>query len=132
MTRSSSVWPRRVAGLYRSRDGMIFGVCRGLADYAELNVTVLRIILVIAGLLTWFIPFVLLYIAAAIFMKLEPVLAPESEEDWEFYNSYATSRSLALARLKRQFDRLERRTRRMEHLVTSREYDWDQRLRKGA
>jgi phage shock protein C len=33
-----------------------------------------------------------------------------------------------LHRLKRTYDNLDRRIQRMEHIVTSREYDWDRRL----
>ena len=56
-------------------------------------------------------------------MNVEPPLEPKSPSEWEFYNSYASSKSLALARLKQRFERLE-------DLVTAREYDWDRRLRE--
>jgi phage shock protein C len=61
-------------------------------------------------------------------MKPEPVLPLETEAEQEFYNSYATSRSMALHRLRRTFDQLDRRIRRIESIVTSREYDWERRL----
>ena len=35
---------------------------------------------------------------------------------------------MALARLKRTYDNIERRIRRMENLVTAHEYDWERRL----
>lgn len=35
---------------------------------------------------------------------------------------------MALNRLKRSFDNLDRRIRRMEHIVTTREYDWERKL----
>jgi phage shock protein C len=35
---------------------------------------------------------------------------------------------MALHRLKRTYDNLDRRIQRMESIVTSREYDWDRRL----
>jgi phage shock protein C len=117
--------------LYRSRNGIIFGVCKGLANYSDLSVVWIRIILVVLCLFTWFVPFVLAYLVAAILMPREPALEPSTDEDWEFYNSYASSRSYALARLKRQFDQIERRTRRMESVITAREYDWEHRLKTG-
>ena len=61
-------------------------------------------------------------------MKLEPVVPFEEDSEREFYDSYVNSRSMALARLKRTYDNLERRIRRMENLVTAREYDWERRL----
>ncbi|MFO7975245.1 MAG: PspC domain-containing protein [Candidatus Hydrogenedentota bacterium] len=59
-------------GLYRSRDGILFGVCRGLADYFDLSVFWLRAIVVGAFILTGFFPVVFLYILAALLMKREP------------------------------------------------------------
>jgi phage shock protein C len=35
---------------------------------------------------------------------------------------------MATQRLKRMFDNLDRRIRRMEDTVTARDYDWDRRL----
>ncbi|MEK7794094.1 MAG: PspC domain-containing protein [Candidatus Hydrogenedentota bacterium] len=114
--------------LYRSREGMIFGVCRGLAEHYSFSVSWMRIIVLAASTATGFWPTVGLYIVAALIMKLEPVLPLENEEDKEFYHSYADSRSMALHRLKRTYDNLDRRIQRLENTVTTREYDWDERL----
>lgn len=123
--------PRNQRPLYRARGGWIFGVARGLATYSELPVFWIRLTLVITFFMTGFFPVAILYVVAAFFMKPEPVMKPQSEEDWEFYNSYASSRSMALARLKRKFDKLESRARRIEAAVTAREFDWEHRLRTG-
>jgi phage shock protein C len=114
-------------GPYRSRNGMVLGVCRGLAEYLDFSVTWMRIIALLflffsAG---WAI---LGYFGLALWMKLEPVLPIESAADQEFYNSFTTSRSMALHRLKRTFDGLDRRIQRIEDAVTAREYDWERRL----
>ena len=77
-----------------------------------------------AFVFTGFFPIGFLYLLAALLMKVEPPSQPKSPSEWEFYNSYASSKSLALARLKHRFERLE-------DLVTAREYDWDRRLREG-
>ncbi|MBI3301825.1 MAG: hypothetical protein HYZ72_07070 [Deltaproteobacteria bacterium] len=71
---------------------------------------------------------VVLYFLAALLMKPEPVLPLETEGEQEFYNSYASSRRMALHRLKRTYDTLDRRIQRIESIVTSREYDWERRL----
>ncbi len=115
--------------LYRSRSGWIFGVCQGLADYAQISVGWVRLLMILAGFLTSFLPVILIYIMAAIFMKPAPVLPTSEVADWEFYNAYASNRGAALAGLKRRFDSIERRTRRVESIVTDREYDWDRRFR---
>ena len=83
---------------------------------------------VIGGFITSFGPAIGIYIVAALVMKIEPVLPFETEEDHEFYHSYAASRSMALSRLKRTYDSLERRLQRLEGTVTARDYDWEERL----
>jgi phage shock protein C len=110
---------------------MIFGVCKGIAAYAELNVFWLRLAMVAALLMTGVFPTLILYILAAIFMKPEPVLDKMNEDDHEFYHSYADNRHMALSRLKRRLDSLQRRAKRMENIVTDREYDWERRFRSS-
>jgi len=118
--------------LYRSRCGLIFGVCRGIAEYAEISVFWVRFGAILACLFTGFWPMVLLYIAAAIFLKPAPVIAFTDDEDWDFYQSYVTDRKRALWRLKRQCESLDRRTRRMETIVTDKAYDWERRFQSGT
>ena len=115
-------------GLYRSRNGIIFGVCRGLADYFDFSVFWARAIAIIFLIVSGFWPAIGLYLVAAILMKPAPVIPLATEAEKEFYNSYTNSRHLAAQRLKRRFDILEKRLRRMEHIVTAREFDWDARL----
>jgi phage shock protein C len=114
--------------LYRSRQGVIFGICEGFARYADLSPFWVRTGLVVAGFFTGFWPMILIYLVAAIFIKPEPLLEPENLNDWEFYNSYSTNRGFALQSLKQKFDGLERRTRRLEDIVTKPEYTWDRRF----
>lgn len=123
---------RQPRHLYRSRRGMIFGVCAGLADYLNLKVVWVRVIAVIILLFTGIWPIVVIYLVAALLMNPEPVLPLETEEAQEFYNSYTSSRSLALQRLKHTFDSLDRRVQRIETAVTNREYDWERRLHEGS
>ncbi len=59
-------------GMYRSRDGILLGVCRGLAEYFDLSVFWLRAIVVGTFILTGFFPVVFVYILAALLMKREP------------------------------------------------------------
>lgn len=120
---------RKPTGIYRSRRGMILGVCRGLADYADISVFWVRVITVALLIFTGFWPIGGLYLLAAFLMKPEPVLPIETEGEQDFYNSYANSRTIALHRLRRTFDQLDRRIRRMEDRVTNREDDWERRLR---
>jgi phage shock protein C len=114
--------------LYRSRRGCILGVCRGLAEYANVSVFWTRVIAVALMLFTGFWLVLGLYFLAALLMKPEPVVPLVTEEDGEFYNSYSSSRTMAIRRLKRTFDNLDRRIQHMEDIVTSREYDWNRRM----
>lgn len=114
--------------LYRSRDGMICGVCEGIAKYYAFSTGWVRIAFLVALGFTGFWPGVFLYFIASMVMKIEPVLPLESEEDEEFYHSYSGSRTMALQRLKRTFDGLDRRIQRIENTVTTRDFDWEQRL----
>lgn len=122
----------RGRSLYRSRQGVILGVCRGLAEFFDTEVKWVRIIAVIALVMTGFWPAVAIYLAAAYLMKPAPLLPLEDDMEEEFYNSYAASRSMAIGRIKRQFDRLDRRIQRMESHVTAREYNWEQRLKNES
>ena len=114
-------------GLYRSRQGVVFGVCRGLAEYFDFSVFWARAIALILLFVTGLWPVVGLYILAALLMKPEPVIPIETEAEQEFYNSYTHSRHGAAQRLKRRYESLERRIRRMEHIVTTPEYNWEKR-----
>ncbi|HHP7235741.1 MAG TPA: envelope stress response membrane protein PspC, partial [Desulfobacterales bacterium] len=71
-----------------------------------------------------------LYLLAALLMKPEPVIPIEDDDERAFYDRYVHSRRGAVQRLRQRFERLERRIRRMEHFVTSREFDWDRRIRR--
>jgi len=116
-------------GLYRSRNGMILGVFRGLGEYFDLKVFWLRVFAVVMLSVSGIWPVLILYFLAAALMKPEPVIPLASEEEEEFYDSYIASRKGAVHRLLRQFKNIDRRIQRMEHIVTDRRFDWEDRLR---
>lgn len=115
-------------GLHRSRNGIILGVCRGVAEYFNFSVFWTRAVAVILLFLTGFWPITAIYFIAALLMKPAPVIPIKTEDEQEFYDSYVHSRKSAADRLKRRYDNLERRIRRMEDTVTAREFDWERRL----
>ena len=114
--------------LYRSRDGVILGVCRGVADYFNLRVFWVRVILLTLFLVSGIWPMVFIYFMASLLMKPEPIRPLENEAEKEFYDSYTYSRARAAGRLKRRFQNLDRRIRRMEDTVTAREFDWERKF----
>ena len=115
-------------GPYRARDGIILGVCKGLAEHLDMSVFWVRIIALTILIFTGGWPIVGLYLLAALLMKPEPVVPFQTGADEECYNSFTSSREMALHRLKRTYERLDRRIQRMEATVTGREYQWRRRL----
>ncbi len=116
-------------GIYRSRKGIIFGVCRGLAEHFDFSVVWARAIAVMFLFISGLWPAVGIYLIATLIMKPAPVVPLESDAEREFYDSYTHSRHMAAQRLKRRFENLERRIRRMEHIVTTREFDWEEKIK---
>jgi phage shock protein C len=115
-------------GLYRSRNGIILGVCRGIAEYFDFKIFWVRAIAVLLLFFSGFWPIMGLYFIAALMMKPKPVIPIRTDEEQEFYNSYIFSRKGATDRLRRRYENLERRIQRLEHSVTAREFDWEHRL----
>jgi phage shock protein C len=108
--------------LYRSRSGLLLGVCKGIADYLDISVFWTRVVALALLFFTKFLPIVGLYILAALLIKREPYT--HLDDDLQ------GSRSMALRRLRRAFDNLERRIRRMEDTATTKEYDWERRFNR--
>ena len=115
-------------GLYRSRDGIILGVCRGVADYFDFSAFWIRAILIVVFILTGFWPVIGIYLLAALLMKSEPVGAGKNHSKRNPRCCYGRRRRETSERLKRKWRHLEKRIRRMEDKVTSREFDWNSRF----
>ena len=125
MSRYSRI-PRR--GLYRSRDGVILGVCRGVADYFDFSAFWIRAILIVVFIFTGFWPVIGIYILAAILMKSEPGVPGEKKSKSKYQCKYSRARRETSERIRRKWRHLEKRIRRMEDKVTSREFDWNNRF----
>ena len=117
-------------GMYRSRGGVLLGVCQGIANYFDMSVFWVRMIWIIAFLLTGLWPVAGIYVILALLLKPEPVRPLDSDGDKEFYDSYASSPRNAAGRLRRKFDNLDRRIRRMEDQVTGRDFAWERKFRQ--
>lgn len=129
----------RRRGPYRARDGAILGVIKGLAEYFSFPVFWMRVIGVFFMLATGFWPAVFVYLIAALIMKptprenTQPCGDQRSYESSGQYGRYRREPSCEpqpsrAQQLKKRFDRLEQRIRRMEDVVTSREFEWDSRM----
>ena len=69
----SLYYSRSRGGIYRSRNGIIFGVCRGIAEHFGFSVFWARASAVILFFVTGFLPAIGLYLLAALLMKAEPL-----------------------------------------------------------
>jgi phage shock protein C len=107
-------------GPYRSRKGMVLGVVRGFAEYWEFNVFWLRFFVVMLILFTGIWPGMFFYFLAALILKMEPETAAGAAP--------ADAVKDKMDRLKGKFDRLDKRIRRMEDVVTSKEFSWKKRF----
>lgn len=115
-------------GLYRSRNGVIMGVCRGVAEHFNLSVFWVRFFTILLFVFTGFWPTGIIYFALAFLLKPEPVVPISNMDEQEFYDSYLRSKEMATDRIKRRYSSLERRLQRLEHTVTTPEFDWESRL----
>ncbi len=115
-------------GIYRARDGVFLGVCKGIADYFDFSIFWVRMVMVIVFVFSGFWPVIGVYLVAAFFMRPKPVKPIESEEERAFYDSYVNSPKSAAQRLKKKFEELDRRIRRMEDEVTGRDHEWERRF----
>lgn len=115
--------------LYRARDGRLLGVCKGLARYLDVPVTWVRLGVVLLAVFSGVWPVIGAYILAGFLLRPEPALAPGNDDERDFYSRFAADKKSGREELKRRFERLTRRIRRMEDVVTSKEYDWERRFR---
>jgi phage shock protein C len=115
-------------GFYRSRNGIILGVCRGVADYFDFSVFWIRAIAILLFIFTGFWPIVGIYILAALLMKFDPAQSAGNTSKPRSGSRYRGAGYDTAERLRRKWKHLEKRIRRMEDKVTSREYDWNSRF----
>jgi phage shock protein C len=114
--------------LYRDRaNGMLAGVCAGLADYLGMEVTVLRLVVGVSAL--FFMPFVVVaYIVLTIVLPVRPELPVEDPERAEFWRDLNNAPADVFGNVRHRFRELDRRVQRMEAYVTSREFSIDREL----
>jgi phage shock protein C len=99
-----------------------------VADYFDLSVFWIRAILIVVFIFTGFWPVIGIYILAAILMKSEPGLPGGKESKRSNRCRYSSAGRETSERIRRKWRHLEKRIRRMEDKVTSREFDWNNRF----
>jgi len=104
--------------LYRSRNGKVFGVCQGFADWRALPVEIIRLIVIIAILTTGVFPGVAIYALLGLIIPIEP----ESNDDHaseRVFRTYASS-----SKQYYQYSNTES--------TANKEREWDKRFYEGA
>jgi phage shock protein C len=72
-------------GLYRDREnGWIFGVCAGIAEFANFRTMTVRVITVVC-LVLFFVPTALIYIAATLLLREKPLIYSGPRQEYEFW-----------------------------------------------
>lgn len=111
-----------------TRRAWLMGVCAGLADYYGWNVTLVRVVAVIA--LLWFN-----VVTLVAYLVLGFVLPPKPERPFtwetgeEYWESVRRSPADTWRDVRHRFRELEVKLQRMERYVTSHRYDLDRQFR---
>jgi phage shock protein C len=122
--------PRPKNRLYRDpRRGMIFGVCAGLAEYFGFDISITRVVIVIASLFSF--PFTCVaYLALAFLLPRKPV----SESGVEYTVDPVQRQVRAdphdmVSSVRYRFRDLDSRLQRLEKYVTSNRFVLDREFR---
>lgn len=126
--------PRRKFYLDK-QNGKISGVCAGIADYFDWDVTVVRVLWVVATILTGIWPMLVAYIVAAWMVDAKPAgtryddLRTDVDDARRAAEYRRPISAWRFSDVKTRFDRVEDRLRTLEQVVTSREFQMDRELR---
>jgi len=115
-------------GPFRAGDGVIFGVAKGLADYFGWSVGLVRLVLILATVFMFFWPTIILYLAAALVMSPAPAGRLDSPEERDIWLKAQLDPKGAMEQLAKRAAAAEKRMRRLEDYVTSKEFQWRQRM----
>jgi len=108
--------------LYRNRrDGMILGVCAGIADYFGVQRWVVRVLWV-GGLLMFPPPTIIGYFLLALLLPKMPEHLYENKDEEHFWRDVRVDPARKFSELRHKFREQEHRLRGMEAYVTSEAY----------
>lgn len=121
-------WRSRFS-LYRDIEhARLAGVCAGIADYLGMRRRTVRIGMVL-GLVFFFVPTIIAYIAFAVLLPRKPAALYANREDELFWRDARTAPDVTLKGLGGKFVELERRLAGIEETVISAEFDLRRKFR---
>lgn len=115
-------------GPFKAKDGVIFGVAKGLAEHFGWSVGLVRLIFCLSAIFLFFWPSILLYLVAALIMSPAPNESLGTAEERDIWLQTQLDPQAAMASLSRRSAKIEKRMRRLEDYVTSKEFSWSRRL----
>jgi phage shock protein C len=119
----------RFSRLYRDPGrSVLAGVCAGVADFIGLTPVQVRL-LTLLGLVFFFVPTVLAYVALAIVLPVKPSGLYPGEEEAAFWQGVRMAPEKTLQSLAARFAGCEVRLADMESFVASEEYELRRKFR---
>ncbi|MFC3050346.1 envelope stress response membrane protein PspC [Kordiimonas pumila] len=116
--------------LYKNPErAKIMGVCAGLADYLDMNVTLVRVLVVIGAFMTGIFMFIIGYIILGMVLESKPLDLYADEQDEQFWKQTRNAPDYTAAELRKRFRDIERRTADMEAYVTSKKFRLERELK---
>lgn len=108
-----------------SKHARIFGVCSGIAQWADLDIKTFQVFAFLIVLFTGFFPGAIIYIILALIIPSENSSSPyyseyETEED-PYYDKTTDE-------LRKEYEELKKKVEAMENEMFDKEKDWDQRF----
>lgn len=116
-------------GPFRAKDGVIFGVAKGLADHFHWSVGLVRLIIILSAVFLFLWPTIIAYLVAALLMSPAPEGQLDSQEERDIWLQTQLDPGAAMEQLARRAGTVEKRLRRLEDFITSREYAWSRKMR---
>jgi phage shock protein C len=107
--------------------GRFGGVCAGLAEYFGFDLTLTRLLTVVAML--FFPALFLVYLALWFLLPTKPGRLYRSEDDQDFWRGVRVSPAETLSEVRHRFRSADAKLQRMERYVTSRNFTLDREFR---
>eukprot|EP01156_Anaeramoeba_ignava_P017684 Anaeramoba_ignava/a89814_60.p4 GENE.a89814_60~~a89814_60.p4 ORF type:complete len:123 (-),score=23.68 a89814_60:892-1260(-) len=110
-----------------NRDARLFGVCSGIARWADLDVRTFQIFAFLIVLFTGFFPGAVIYIVLAL-------VIPAEDSTTTFYDKYEKEddpySEKTTEELRKEYEELKKKVEAMENDMFDKEKDWDQRFQE--
>ncbi len=129
----------------RSPRGRVFGVAAGLAEWRELPVQTVQVIVFLIILFTGFFPGAAIYLLVALCLPMQ-TSADIIDEGTAYTKSYSRERNTnykyqdavyeeadekSTDELKEEYENLKKKVEKMEEQMFDKEKDWDERFNEG-